>query len=367
MNWPDRRILDLLKIEHPILQAPMAGATNADLVAAVSAAGGLGGYGAAGTAPGQLAEVVRAVRQRTDRPFQVNLFAPSTEQSDTNAVAGPHVALRIQSWHLELGLGQLPAPNRPFGPAFEQLEVLLEEGVPVVSLHFGLDPELVRRAQEAGATLLCTATTVQEAKLLAGLGVDAIIAQGTEAGGHRGTFASHHHQALIGTLALVPAIVDAVEVPVIAAGGIMDARGLVAALALGASAVQMGTAFLGCSEAPVHEAWRAALETSSASDTEVTEAISGKPARGLSNRLIRELDAARAADYAAGTPPLPYPAHYSLTRQVRQAAAARGDGELMAMWSGQGLDLFKRTSAAQLIAELASESAALRRALAVGV
>jgi nitronate monooxygenase len=200
---------------------------------------------------------------------------------------------------------------------------------------------------------------VAEGKELEDIGVDAVIAQGSEAGGHRGTFTVDDRQALIGTMALVPQIVDAVSIPVIAAGGIMDARGVVASLALGASAVQMGTAFLGCPEAPIGDAWRDALHTAAAEATTVTEAMSGKAARGIRNRYIDEVE-------ALDEPLLPYPAQYSVSRDLRKAAAERGEAAFIAMWAGQGVGLIRRRAAADLVNDLVVESQRLLGRLAQG-
>lgn len=347
--WPDSRILDLLAIEHPIIQAPMAGSTNPALVAAVCQAGALGSLGAASTAPDKLRDTVQAIRQRTNRAFNVNLFSAHTEDFDCSARPGPRLAGQLTAYHAELGLGAVPQPAAMFGPAEQQLDVLLDQGVSVISFHFGTDADTVARAHSAGAKVLCSATTVAEARLLEQAGVDAIIAQGAEAGGHRGTFNGDYRQALIGTLALVPQVVDAVSVPVIAAGGIMDARGIVACLALGASAVQMGTAFLGCAETPIGKAWRDSLKNAAADDTTVTEAMSGKPARGLRNRYIEDIE-------ALGEPLLPYPAQYSISRELRKAAGERDDPRFMAMWAGQGVGLLREQPAGQLIEWLVNES-----------
>ena len=327
----------------------MSGSTNPELVAAVCNAGGLGSFGAAGTKPERLHAVVEAIRERTDCPFNVNIFSADTERFDRSISPGPRLMRRLEEYHAEMGLGEIPEPSAMFGPAEEQLEVLLEHKVPIISFHFGVEPSVVEKSRRSGAKVLCTATTVAEARVLEEAGVDAIIAQGSEAGGHRGTFDGDYRQALIGNLALVPQVVDVVKVPVIAAGGIMDARGLVACLVLGASAVQMGTAFLACPEAPVAGAWREALLRAEADATVVTEAMSGKPARGIPNRYVREIEALDE------TLP-PYSAQYSLSRELRKAAAERDNPEFMAMWSGQGVGLIRRQPAAELVATLVRES-----------
>jgi nitronate monooxygenase len=244
-----------------------------------------------------------------------------------------------------------------FGPFDDQLEVLVAEKVPVISFHFGADPAAVERARSAGAIVLCSATTVAEAIVLEKAGVHAVIAQGSEAGGHRGTFSIDYEKALIGTIALVPQVVDAVKVPVIAAGGIMDARGIVACLALGASAVQMGTAFLGCPEMSVLDGWRASLRRAAAEDTKVTKALSGRPARGIRNRYIEEVEALNESL-------LPYPAQYSLSRDLRKSAAERGDSDFMSMWAGQGVGLIRNQPAADLMQDLVNGSQALITRLA---
>jgi len=357
--WRDRRILDLLEIEHPIILAPMAGASSTELVAAVSEAGGLGSFGGAGTLPDRLRSTVQSIRQRTNRPFNINLFSSRVENLDADLRAGPQMAERLEGYHSELGIGAVPEAKQLFGPVEEQTDVLIEEGVPVVSFHFGVDAHLVERVHGAGAKVLCSATTVAEAKELEALGVDAVIAQGAEAGGHRGTYTIDYTQALVGTMALVPQVVDAVSVPVIAAGGIMDARGVVASLALGASAVQMGTAFLGCPEAPIDDAWRASLGAAVANDTTVTEAISGRPGRALRNRYVDEIE-------ALDEPLLPHPAHYSLSRALRRVAVERGNADFIAMWAGQGVGLIREQPAAELVADLVTESRELMGRLAGG-
>jgi nitronate monooxygenase len=355
--WSDRRILDLLDIEHPIIQAPMAAAATVELVGAVSEAGGLGSYGGAGDRPERLRNTVQAIRQRTNRAFNMNLFSSPAENYDRDARPGPRLSAQLEAYHAELGIGPVPEPRPLFGPVAEQFDVLVEEGVPVISFHYGADSALVARAHEAGAKVLCSATTVAEAKALEDIGVDAVIAQGAEAGGHRGTFTVDYRRALIGTMALVPQVVDAVSVPVIAAGGIMDARGVVASLALGASAVQMGTAFLGCPEASVPDAWRASLEAAQAQATTVTEAISGGAARGIRNRYVDEVE-------ALDEPLLPYPAHYSLSIDLRRAAAKLGMADFIAMWAGQGVGLVRQRPAAELVDELVEESQKLLGRLA---
>lgn len=355
-NYLPQSLADTLGVEYPLLQAPMAGASNPDLVAAVSNAGGLGGLGAAALGPEQLGEMVQAIRERTDAPFNVNLFHHSSEDYDRAALPARELKQQLEAYHREYQLGPVPAPVPLFGPALEQLQVLLEAKVPVISFHFGVDAETVANIHAAGSKVLCSATTLAEALALQAAGVDAVIAQGAEAGGHRGTFAAEPQAALIGTMALVPRLADALDVPVIAAGGIMDARGIVASIALGASAVQMGTVFLGCPETALSALWDAALHAAEADDTCVTSALSGKPARGIRNRYISELE-------SAGAELLPYPAQYAVSRVLRQATSSAGSADFMAMWAGQGVGQHRNMPAAQLVQQLVTGANSLLRQL----
>jgi nitronate monooxygenase len=352
MIWPDSRLLDLLGIDHPIIQAPMAGASTPALVEAVSNAGALGGFGATDCTPEELRTVIRDIRRRTHRPFIINLYLErnGAEEPEQGRVAVLRDALA--PLYAELAAGAMPDPKPLFQDFEAQIAVVIEERVPVFSAHFGAPPpEIIRALKAAGTRILGTATTVDEARILEAGGVDALIAQGSEAGGHRGTFASPVEQAMIGTLALVPQVVDAVRVPVIAAGGIMDGRGLAAALALGAAGVQMGTAFVACPENDVHPAYRARLLQADARDAVLTAAVSGQPARLLRNRLVEVLEA--HADAA-----LPFARQYSLTTALRRTAAVRGDAEFLTMWAGQGVGLARSLPAAELVRRLVAEAEA---------
>ncbi|MEM1198016.1 MAG: nitronate monooxygenase, partial [Pseudomonadota bacterium] len=286
--WPNTALLDLLGIEHPIIQAPMAGATTPALAAAVSNAGGLGSLGCAFMTPERTGEEIAKTMMATNRSINVNFFVhePPKDDPEKNASAKD----QLQPYFDEYGLGDMPEvvpTNFPFDEAM--LEVMLELRPRVVSFHFGLpDGRIVQALKEAGIVVVSSATTVREAIILADGGVDAVIAQGWEAGGHRGTFASSMDAARVGTMALVPQIVDAVNVPVIAAGGIADGRGIAAAFALGAAGVQPGTAFLTTEEAATPTVYRKALMEAKDEDTRLTRAFSGRPARGLSNRYIEE-------------------------------------------------------------------------------
>jgi len=349
-------LADRLGLAHPIIQAPMAGGGDTPaLVAAVSEAGGLGSIGAAYLSPRQILEAAAAVRARTARPFAVNLFAPLPAAAPGD---GARALARVAPFYAELGLAapSLPASAPDAFP--EQLAAALDSGAAVMSFTFGLlSADAVAAVKRRGMLLVGTATTVEEAVALERTGVDAVVVQGSEAGGHRGSFAGDFEAAMIGTLALVPQAVDAVRVPVIASGGIMDGRGLAAALALGAGAAQLGTAFLVCDEAGVPEAYKAALLAAREHETRLTRAFSGRPARGIVNRVMTEIDRDPASI-------LPFPQQNALTRPMRGAAAAQGKAEYLSLWAGQGLRLARRQQAAALVARLADEAAAVLRRIA---
>src|ERR1043166_8899164 len=269
--WPDRRLLDLFGIEHPIVLAPMAGAMDADLAAAVSAAGGLGSLPCAMLTPAALREQFSKVRARTDKPVNVNFFCHRPPV--LNNAREARWRDRLAPYYRELGIDPatpVPSSNRaPFDASF--CEVIEELKPQVVSFHFGLPAaNLVARVKAAGCRIICSATTAAEAVALERAGVDAVIAQGNEAGGHRGMFLTDDLAAQVGTFALVPQVVDAVKVPVIAAGGIADARGIAAAFALGSAGVQIGTAYLHCSESKITPMHRAALGNARDDATAVT-------------------------------------------------------------------------------------------------
>jgi nitronate monooxygenase len=343
-------IMQRFDLAHPIIQAPLAGGGDTPaLVSAVCNAGGLGFIGAAYLSPGQISEAARAVRAATSRPFGINLFAPLPDPPPPNGTAA---VARVAPYYAELGL---PAPEMPpsGGFSFEaQLAAVLDSGASIFSFTFGLPPESALAAARArGMFLMGTATTVAEAVMLETAGVDAIVAQGAEAGGHRGTFTGDFAAGQVGTVALVPQTVDAVDVPVIASGGIADGRGIAAALVLGAAAVQMGTAFLTCDESGIPEAYKAAILRAAEHETRITRAFSGRPARGIVNRFMEEVEADAAHI-------LPFPLQNALTRPLRTEAAKRGRAEFLSLWAGQALRLARRQGAAVLVARLAAETAA---------
>jgi nitronate monooxygenase len=353
MAWSDTRLPTLLGIEHPILLAPMAGATTPELAAAVSNAGGLGGHGATTFAPEKLKAEIAAIRGLTNRPIHLNFFAHKEPPADGEA--GPAMRAMLQALWNGAGLGTLPPAESPWRSFHEgQLAVIEETRPHVVSFHFGLpDQKLVDRVKAAGCIVLCSATAPAEAVELEQRGVDAVIAQGFEAGGHSGIFLSDPMQGAMTTMTLVPQIADAVDLPVIAAGGIMDGRGIAAALMLGAAGVQIGTAFLSCPEAHVSGPHRAALleAREKATPTLLTRGISGRPARGLKNRLMSEV---KALEHEAA----PFPMQNALTR----ALGGTNDPQLSVMWAGGGAALSRTMPAAELVATLVAETeAALAR------
>ena len=333
-------------IAHPIIQAPMVG-PKAPLAAAVSAAGGLGSLGCAALTPDQIRAEVAAIRAVTDGPFNLNFFCHALPALDPAREAAWRSALA--PYYAEFGLdpaAPVAMANRaPFDAAMA--EVVEELRPAVVSFHFGLPAEpLLRRVREAGCLILSSATTVREARWLAERGVDAVIAQGAEAGGHRGLFLTDAAASQVGTIALVPQIADAVNVPVIAAGGISDPRGVAAAFALGASAVQVGTAYLRCPEAGLSAPYRTALSTARDEDTALTNVFTGRPARGLLTRAVRELGPISAVAPA-------FPGAAVALQPLRTAAEAQGSGDFSPLWSGQAVGLSRERPAAELTRLLA--------------
>lgn len=338
-----------LRIQHPIVQAPMAGGGDTPpLVAAVSEAGALGSIGAAYLTPQQIVESARAVRSLTSRPFGINLFAPV--RAPERPFDAQRAVARVAPHYAELGLSAPSAPSAPADAFPEQLAAALESGASVFSFTFGMLPaDAVQAVKRRGMFLAGTATTVEEAIALEKAGVDAVVAQGSEAGGHRASFAGDFEASMVGTIALVPQVADAVRLPVIASGGIMDGRGIAAALALGASAVQMGTAFLTTEEAGVPECYKQAILGARESQTRLTRAFSGRPARGIVNRFMEQVDRDPEAI-------LPFPLQNALTRPLRSAAAKAGRAEYLSLWAGQGLPMARREPAARLVARLAAET-----------
>jgi nitronate monooxygenase len=348
--WPDERILDLFKIEVPIVQAPMAGAGTSQLAIAVSEAGGLGSLPCGQMTVAQAREAMDTTCRGTSRSINVNFFCHQAPALDADRMAAWRA--RLAPYYAEYGLepaAQSPAASR--NPFDAEYCTIVEDYKPqVVSFHFGLpDRSLLERVKAAGAKVISSATTVAEARWLADRGCNAIIAQGFEAGGHRGNFLTDDMATQIGTFALVPQIADAVDVPVIAAGGVADARGIVAALALGAAAVQIGTAYLYCPEAHVPALHLRALRTVADDTTMVTNVFTGRAARGIVNRIMREL-----GPISSDTPA--FPLAVGALAPLR-AAAERGDSsDFTNLWSGQAARLAREMSAGELTRLLAREA-----------
>ncbi|MGH9394363.1 MAG: NAD(P)H-dependent flavin oxidoreductase [Terriglobales bacterium] len=336
---------NLFGIELPILQAPMAGSQASALALAVSSAGGLGALPAALLGTDALGQELAALRA-SGLPYNVNFFCHRPPAPDPESERAWRVCLA--PYYQEFGVSapaSVGAARRPFDR--ELAELLAEFRPPVVSFHFGLPaPDLLARARAWGALVLSSATTVAEARWLEAHGVDAVIAQGLEAGGHRGLFLTDDLTTQLGTLALVPQIVQAVRVPVIAAGGIADARGVAAALALGAVAAQVGTAYLLSPEAATSQVHRAALASEAAAQTAVTRLFSGRPARGIVNRLMRELGPMHPAAPA-------FPLASAALAPLRAKAEAAGDGSFTGLWCGQNASGCRPLPAAVLTRQLA--------------
>lgn len=348
--WPNRKLLDLLDIELPIIQAPMAGANGAALASAVSAAGGLGSLPCAMLDVAGLRAEFDAFRAHAAGPVNLNFFCHTTPAPDTDRQAA--WLTRLTAYYSELGLDASQAPPVSIRTPFDESMCACVEALKpaVVSFHFGLPaPALLDRVKAAGCRVLSTATTVDEARWLESRGCDAIIAQGLEAGGHRGMFLSDAVTSQVGTLALVPQVVDAVAVPVIAAGGIADGRGIAAAFALGAAGVQIGTAYLFSPQSLISPLHRAALRSAREDQTALTNVFSGRPARGLINRVVREVGP--MSDAAP-----PFPTAGNALAPLKAKAEAEGVADFSSLWSGQSAHLGREIDAGDLTRQLAADA-----------
>jgi nitronate monooxygenase len=340
------RVLELFDIELPIIQAPMAGSTSPEMVVAVSNAGGLGSLPSALYSEEQLRTALDTVRSGTSKPINVNFFSHENPADDMVAQAAWRA--RLRGFYVEEGLDPdqpIPTAGRaPFNDAFARV---VEDYRPeVVSFHFGLpSPDLVERVRRTGAKVISSATTVAEARWLEARSVDAVIAMGFDAGGHRGNFLTHDMSQQVGTFSLVPRIVDAVSIPVIAAGGIADRRGVLAAFALGAQAAQVGTAYLLTPEAAISDVYREAL-TSAEEVTTVTNVFTGRPARGIVNRLMAEVGPLSDAAPA-------FPTAGAAVAPLRKAAEADGRGDFSPLWAGQAFRASQPMGAGELTRILA--------------
>ncbi|MFT9635718.1 NAD(P)H-dependent flavin oxidoreductase [Alcaligenes phenolicus] len=357
--WPNNTLLDLLHIEHPIVQAPMAGAQDSELAIAVARAGGLGSLACAMLSPEQIREQVGLFRQAVSAPINLNFFCHEDLRLEPEALQ--EWRLRLMPYYQEYGQDpnqELPKAAR--APFSSQHAELVEDLKPeVVSFHFGLpSPELVQRVKKAGALVMSSATTTAEAVWLQEHGADIIIAQGLEAGGHRGIFLDDKVHTQVGTMSLVPQIADAVTIPVIAAGGIADGRGIAAALALGASAAQIGTAYLFCPESKVTPLHREALSNSRSDGTALTNLFSGRPARSIRTRLMDEI-----GPLSASAPVFPHAG--SALSPLRIEAEKQGRTEFSSLWSGQSAALGRALPAEQLTLVLAQEAQGVCKRLGV--
>lgn len=339
---------DILGTELPIIQAPMAGVQGSALAVAACKGGALGSLPCAMLTPDAMREELAAIRKQTDKPFNVNFFCHVQPEADRRREAAWRKAL--SPFYEELGIDKNAIPAGPQRLPFnvDVAEAMREFEPPVVSFHFGLpSAELLDRVRGWGAKVLSSATTVEEAIWLEAHGVDAVIAQGLEAGGHRGIFLSEDLDTQAGTFALLPQVVRAVKIPVIAAGGIADARGVAAAIALGAAGVQIGTAYMLCAEANTSPVHRAALKSEAAGKTALTNLFTGRPARGIVNRLMRELGPISEIAPA-------FPLAASAVSPLRAKAELAGSGDFSPLWAGQNVAGCKEISATLLTRELAA-------------
>lgn len=351
MNKLHTPLCDLLGTRLPIIQAPMAGGVSTPaLVAAASKAGALGSFGFAYTQPETMQRDIDAVRKLTAAPINLNLFLspqPGTIPANEQRAAIAAMA----GYYAEMGLPPPPPVNAPYAPDTEsQLNVIEEARPRVFTCHLGcIDAKRLQRMQAAGIRVGASATCIAEARHVEALGVDFIIAQGAEAGGHRGSYLRDPYEVMTGTFALTRLIVRAVQIPVVAAGGIMDGAGIAAALALGAQGAQLGTAFIPCAESGAPDIHKESVLAAREDTTRVSEKFTGKPARGLANRFMREMSNGNA-------PQLAFPAQGVLSGPLRSAAGKAGNADLLAMWAGQAAPLSRALSAAALIAALEQET-----------
>src|SRR4051812_12810965 len=351
VTWNETRLTERLGIEYPIVQGPLGGLSSQRLAAAVFNFGGLGSFGALSKTPPEIEGVIAEIRSLTSRPFAANLWV---SMEDEGARSSDEAAFNRSLVPLMGDLAELGVPRptyRPFSPSrFEhQARVLLDSNVPVFSFIFGIPSrEILDECRAKGIITVGTATTPEEASALEQAGVDAIVASGFEGGGHRGSFLRPAEDSLTGTISLVPRIVDLVHVPVIAAGGIEDGRGIVAALALGADGVQMGTVFLACKESGASALHREALLGEQAGHTSLTRGFSGRLARGIHNRLLEQLN-------QSGAEILPYPLQRALVRSVATAAESAGRWDLVPLWAGQSAPLLRFTDVEELLSSLVEQ------------
>ncbi|MDB5990611.1 MAG: 2-nitropropane dioxygenase family protein [Herbaspirillum sp.] len=333
-------------IEHPIVQGPMNGGSPPELAAAASNAGALGSCAAALLSPSSIIDTARTLRTLTDKPFNMNLFLLEPVAFDVNIA---HVQSLLQPFRDELGLAPLPVPEKFAEDCRDQIAALLEAAPPVASFTFGiLSADVVQQFKKAGSQVMGTATTVAEAQAWEQAGADYVCVLGSEAGGHRATFLGDFEQSCIGLMALIPQVAASVRIPIVAAGGMMNGRGIAAALLLGAQAAQLGTAFLNCPESGIASAWRTQLTQARDDSTRLTRTFTGRPARGIVNDFMEKM-----RPFEALMPP--YPIQNTLTANMRQTAAKQDRPEFMSLWAGQGVSMSRPMPTAQLVQTLANE------------
>lgn len=354
--WPNTKLTKKLKIKLPIIQAPMAGgATTPELVAAVSEAGGLGSLGAGYMLPKDIRTAIKKIRELTDKPFSVNLFTPQKHHATPQQIKKMKLIVEKSCAELSIKLADI---KPPYLPSFDkQLDVILEEKVPVFSFTFGIPAdEFLKELHKHKVILIGTATTLAEAKLLEEKGIDIVTAQGSESGGHRGTFLGTIEDSLIGNMALIPQLADNIKIPIVASGGIMDARGIVASLILGASGIQIGTAFLTCPESGIHQSYKEVLMNTKQDNTTLTRVFSGKMCRVIKNTFVK-----RMQGYEQDI--LDYPIQNSLTTQMRKESAKQNRADFLSLLAGQSAYLSKGISAQQLVKELNNDVVKLLKKL----
>jgi nitronate monooxygenase len=349
--WTENRLTSRLGLQYPIIQGPLGGLSSQRLTAAVSNYGGLGSFGAHGLKPEAIRKVIREIKGLTAKPFAMNLWVSMEDEGAfTSTEEAFHRSVSPLAELIESVGGAKPFYSPHERIRFEdQVQVLLDEGISVFSFIYGIpSKQILDEFRRKGVALIGTATTVDEAIALEQADVDVIAASGFEAGGHRGSFLQSSEDSLTGTMALVPQVVDAVKLPVLAAGGIGDARGIVAAFALGAEGVQMGTAFLACEESGASALHREALLSGQAKQTALTRGITGRLARGIKNRLLDELNQKNIEI-------LPYPIQRSLVRHLSVPAEKAGNPELLPLWAGQSANLSRCTDVRVLLDTLVEE------------
>jgi nitronate monooxygenase len=349
--WKDKRLCDLLDIDYPIIQAPMAGASTPEMAVAAANAGGMGSLGCAMQTVDQVAQDMHQIRQHTNRAINLNFFVHTPPRANSERAGA--AKLRLESWYERFDAGDMPNPveaHYPFDTAM--CDAMIRLAPKVVSFHFGLpDTAMIEALKSAGIVILSSATSAAEARYLEENGADAIIAQSYEAGGHSGWFLPRGTAEVAGTMALVPRIVDAVNVPVIAAGGIADGRGIAAALMLGAAGVQIGTAFMATPECMASQPHKNALLSASGDDTMMSKAFSGRHARTLVNKYATEM--ASVGDWPD------FPIMNTLTGPIRKASAKADSPDAIALWSGQAVGLIRQASTADVFNQLVAETQAI--------